>query len=576
VRRCGRLLTVKALLHGAAKGSRMLLSRRSLLVAASATAAARPAWAQNLARGVFTHGVASGDPLPDGVVLWTRFVSAEGNIGWEIAEDETFTTIARRGAARASIVNDYCVKVDARGLTPGRGYYYRFLSGSGPSVTGRTRTAPAQGGESLTIALFSCANFPFGYFHAYAHAAAREDIDLVIHAGDYIYEYARGNYPSDQDSVPGRIIDPLTEIVRLSDYYQRYGIYHEDPDLLELRRLKPMSVVWDDHEIANDTWRDGAQNHQVEFEGAWADRIAAASKAYFDWMPIRRPEPRAARIYRSLDWGGLARIVLLDTRYIGRDRQIDYRNTLTPQLAQAGADAAASAAEFRRTILDDPNRTLLGRTQEQWFAETLAQSKQRGQTWQIVAQQVVMGEQIASHALVNLLPPDMPAGSRAWFESGARVSELGLPWNLDSWNGYPAARTRFLETCAANAANAIVLGGDSHNCWVNNLAAADGGRLAALEFAGGSVTSPGFERPLSNAQPGQREQVMCDANRNLAFCDLTNRGYAALRFTRTACDAEWIAFSNVRTPQMNAPVVTRMNAAASSNVGPGAWSVQNT
>ncbi len=550
----------------------MLLSRRSLLVAASVTAAARPAWAQNLARGVFTHGVASGDPLPDGVILWTRFVGAEGNVGWEISEDESFTNVAQRGTGRASIVNDYCVKVDARGLTPARGYYYRFLSGSGPSVTGRTKTAPAQGGESLTVALFSCANFPFGYFHAYRHAAAREDIDLVIHVGDYIYEYARGNYPSDQDTVPGRIIDPLTEIIRLSDYYQRYGVYHEDLDLQELRRLKPMSVVWDDHEIANDTWREGAQNHQPEFEGTWADRIAAASKAYFDWMPIRRPEQRTARIYRSLDWGDLARVVLLDTRYIGRDRQIDYRNTLLPQLAESRANSAL-AAEFRRTILDDPNRTILGRAQEQWFSETLAQSKQRGQTWQIVAQQVVMGEQVASQALVDLLPAE--STSRAWFESGARVSELGLPWNLDSWNGYPAARTRFLDACAANANNTVVLGGDSHNCWVNNLAAASGNRIAALEFAGGSVTSPGFERSLTNATPGQREQVMRAANGNLAFCDLSKRGYGALRFTRTSCNAEWVAFDNIRTQQMNAPVITRMNAAASSNVGPGAWSVQN-
>jgi len=552
----------------------MLLSRRSLLVAASVTAAARPAWAQNLPRGVFTHGVASGDPLPDAVILWTRFVGAEGNVGWEISEDESFATVARRGTARASIVNDYCVKVDARGLTPARTYYYRFLCGSGPSVTGRTKTAPAQGGESLTIALFSCANFPFGYFHAYQHAAAREDIDLVIHAGDYIYEYARGNYPSDQDTVPGRVIDPLAEIVRLSDYYQRYAVYHEDADLQELRRLKPMSVVWDDHEITNDTWREGAQNHQPEFEGTWPDRIAAASKAYFDWMPIRRPDQRAARIYRSLDWGDLARIVLLDTRYIGRDRQLDYRNTLLPQLAEAGANGTALAAEFRRAVLDDPNRTMLGHAQEQWFADTLAQSKQRGQPWQIVAQQVVMGEQIASPALVGLLPADMPAGSRAWFESGERVSSLGLPWNLDSWNGYPAARARFLEACAANANNAVVLGGDSHNCWVNNLTTANN-RLAALEFAGGSVTSPGFERSLTNAQLGQREQVMRDANRNLAFCDLSNRGYAALRFTRAACDAEWVAFNNIRSPQMNAPVVTRMNAAASINGGPGAWSVQN-
>jgi alkaline phosphatase D len=550
----------------------MLLSRRTMLAAASLTAAARPAWAQNLSRGFFTHGVASGDPLPDGVIIWTRFVGSDGQIGWEVAEDDSFANVVQRGRVRASIVNDYCVKADVRGLAPERRYFYRFVSGGDPSPTGRTRTAPAQGGDALTVAVFSCANMPFGYFHAYGHAAAREDVDLVLHTGDYIYEYARGNYPSDQETAPGRLIEPLTEIVRLSDYYQRYGVYHEDADLQELRRLKPMSAVWDDHEITNDTWRDGAQNHQPEFEGTWPDRVAAASKAYFDWMPIRRPESRGARIYRSLDWGDLARVVLLDTRYIGRDRQLDYRNTLLPQLVD-GADAPALAAEFRRTVLDDPNRTLLGAAQEQWLNETFAASKRRGQTWQVVAQQVVMGEQVATPGLTRLLPGDMSAGSRAWFESGERVSALGLPWNLDSWGGYPAARARFLQAAADHANNVVVLGGDSHNCWVNNLPAAGGARLAAIEFAGGSVTSPGFERSLTNAQPGERESVMRAGNPNLAFTDLTNRGYATLRFTRESCNAEWIAFDSVRSPQPPTPIVTAMTSTPSASAGPGAWSV---
>lgn len=552
----------------------MLIKRRTLLAAASLTAAApRAAWAQSLSSGMFTHGVASGDPLPDGVILWTRFIGGDGRIAWEIAEDEAFSIVAQRGQARASIANDFCVKVDVRGLTPGRAYYYRFLSNAGPSWTGKTRTAPARGGESLTVALFSCANFPFGYFHAYGHAATRDDIDLVLHSGDYIYEIQRGAYPSAAEAVPGRIIDPVNEIVSLSDYYQRYATYHTDVDLLELRRVKPMSVVWDDHEISNDTWREGARDHQPQFEGAFVDRVAAASKAYFDWMPIRRPEQRGVRIYRSLDWGDLARIVLLDTRLIGRDQQIDYRNTLAPQLAQGGADATALAAEFRRTILDNPNRTMMGSTQEQWFASTLAESKQRGQVWQIITQQVVMADQIAPSGMTRLLPPDISPGSRAWFASGEQMSALGLPWNLDSWNGYPAARARFLEACTRNANNAVVLGGDSHNCWVNNLASAEGNRLAAIELAGGSVTSPGFERSLSNAAAGERESMMRSSNPHLAFCDLTNRGYATLKFTRTACEAEWIAFRDIRSPEAGTPTVTRMTSTASSAAGPGAWAL---
>lgn len=551
----------------------MLTTRRALLAATATLAAApRTAWAQNLSRGVFTHGVASGDPLPDGVIIWTRFIGAGGRIGWEVSEDEAFAQVTQRGDASASPVNDFCVKIDVRGLSPGRRYFYRFLSASDPSPTGRTRTAPAQGGDSLSIALFSCSNYGFGYFHAYGHAAMRDDIDLAVHTGDYIYEYGRTTYPNEAETVAGRIIDPATEIVRLNDYYQRYAIYHGDPDLQALRQAKPMAVVWDDHEITNDTWRDGAQNHQVEFEGTWLDRVAAASKAYFDWMPIRRPAERGARIYRTLDWGDLARIVLLDTRHIGRDEQINYRSALMPRLAEAGADAAAIVEEFRRTMLDNPNRTLLGADQERWFAEALAQSKSRGQTWQIIAQQVIMGEQMYAPGATRLLPESASSGTRQWIASGEQLTANGLPWNMDSWGGYPAARARLLEACVANANNTVVLAGDSHNCWFNNIAAPAGGRNAAIEFAGGSVTSPGFERSLSNAQPGEREALMRNANPNLAWCDLTKRGYGALRFTRTACESEWVAFENVRAPAAGAPTITRLTAEAGT-AGPGSWSL---
>lgn len=561
----------------------MLIARRSLLSAAALSAsalavAAPPAYARGLSQGQFTHGVASGDPLAESVVLWTRFVGAgEGRVGWEVAEDEAFTRIAARGQGVARFSNDFCVKVEAGGLEPGRAYFYRFLSASGPSLTGRTRTAPRGSAESLTLALFSCSNYGFGYFHAYGHAARREDIDLALHVGDYIYEVQRGAYPSDEQLVPGRLIEPVNETVSLADYYQRYAIYHTDPDLLELRRLKPISVVWDDHELANDAWREGAQAHSEQYEGRYLDRIAAASKAYFDWMPIRRPDPRRPQIYRSLDWGDLARIVLLDTRFIGRDEQLNYRTQLLPRLAEGGADARALAAEFKTSVLDNPNRTLLGGAQERWLAETLAQSKTRGQTWQVIAQQVVVGAQAAPADFPRLLPADMHPNSRDYFTAGAQMSALGLPWNLDSWSGYPAARSRLLEACAAQANNTLILGGDSHNCWVNNLAAPSGdagaNRLAAIEIAGGSVSSPGFEASLSNAQPGEREAMMRGMNPGLAFTDITHRGYAAMRLTRGACEAEWLAFADVRSPQAQAPSITRLTSEASQSAGPGRWSV---
>lgn len=546
----------------------MRLNRRSLLAAIPLTCAPRAAWAQNLSTGMFTHGVASGDPLMDGVIIWTRFVSAEGRVAWEIAEDDSFARVVQRGATTASPVNDYCVKVDVRGLAPGRQYFYRFLSTSGPSLTGHTRTA---GGDALRVAVFSCANYAFGYFHAYGHAALRDDIDLVLHTGDYIYEYGRGTYPAERDAVPERrLIDPAGETITLNDYYQRYALYHTDADLLLLRQMKPISAVWDDHEITNNTWRDGAQNHQAN-EGSWADRIAAASKAYFDWMPIRRPEARGARIYRALDWGDLARIVLLDTRYIGRDQELSFGN-LASRLAQGGADAEAALTEARQ-MFDAPSRTLLGEAQERWLTQTLAESKQRGQTWQILTQQVIVANQVFPVGTTRFLPTDANNGTRAWVSGSEHLGAAGFGWNLDAWSGYRAARTRLLNDCVTHANNAVILGGDSHNTWINSLAAPGGGRLAALEFAGGSVTSPGFERSMAAAAAGEREQHMRSGNPELAFCDLTSRGYGALHFTRARLDAEWVAFDNVRGATANAPHTTRLQAEPSTTAGPSAWTL---
>jgi alkaline phosphatase D len=367
------------------------------------------------------------------------------------------------------------------------------------------------------------------------------------------------------------VFDPAREIVTLDDYYTRYRQYHTDPDLLELRRLKPIAAVWDDHEIANDAAADGAQNHQ-QSEGAYADRVAAATKAYFDWMPIRRPETFRARVYRSLDWGGLARVLLIDTRLIGRARQLDYRSSLGLRFLLGGVGVEQAAAEFRGT-LNDPARTLLGAEQEAWLAQTLAQSKQQGHAWQIVAQQIAMGEQLVGAGASAMVAPETHGNTRRFVAAGERLGALGMPWNLDAWDGYPAARARFLEACAAHGSNVAVLGGDSHNTWVNNLAAPNASRLAAIEFAGASVTSPGLERPLSAAAPGAREAMMRSANPHLAYCDVTHRGYGALKFTRDACEAEWVAFDDVRTREVAAPAVTRMTAATSASSGPGAWTL---
>lgn len=522
------------------------INRRAILgaTALAGFAPAGGAWAETrgLSPGVFTHSVASGDPLRDRVMLWTRFATPDGSVGrlaWEVAEDEAFTKVAARGAASASPLDDYCAKVDAKGLKPDGRYFYRFLSASGPSPVGRTRTAPAAGKAPFTLALFSCSNLPFGYFNAYAHAAAREDIDLCVHVGDYIYEYGRGTYPAAAEVVRGPALEPATEIVRLADYYQRYATYRADPDLQELHRLKPFATVWDDHELANDAWWTGAQNHQPDSEGAWVDRRAAAFKAYADWMPIRTSRAEPFRIYRSLDWGETASLLLLDTRLIGREQPLNWQAAIAPVLAEGEAAVARAVGALAQGPLADPKRTLLGAKQEAWLTAELARAKARGAAWAVLAQQVIFGRLLGSGGAGALLPDDASEGTRRFVGLSGQLGQAGLEFNLDAWGGYPAARARLIGAAQGFGPNVSILAGDSHNCWLNDIPGQGG--VAAVEFAGGSVASPGLERTLSKAAEGAREALVQGANAGLRFADLTHRGYGVLRYTPARLEAEWIA-----------------------------------
>jgi len=379
---------------------------------------------------------------------------------------------------------------------------------------------------------------------------------------------ALGRYPSEAETVPGRLIEPVRETTTLNEYYQRYAVYHTDASLLELRRRKPLIAIWDDHEIADNAWADGALGHQSN-EGNYAERVASARKAYYDWMPIRGGPNTAA--YRSFDWGDLARIIVLDTRLAGRSQPYRYSAAQVRALTQGGDAAAAALAEIR-AALSNPARSMLGAVQEDWLSRTLARSKARAQPWQILLQQVVMGAQTAAPDLLALAPEGASAGARRYFAMGVALGAAGVAWNPDSWSGYEAARGRLLGACVTHANNAVVLSGDSHNCWLNNLRTAPG-QFAAIEFAGGSVTSPGFERPLPLGAPGAREAMMRAANPDLVWCDVTHRGYGALTFTRTHCSGEWRAFNSVSTPQAPPPITTVFHSEASAGGGPGGWSV---
>jgi alkaline phosphatase D len=449
-------------------------------------------------RRVFQHAVASGDPLPDAVILWTRvspewadvIVSDAGangvDVKWQIARDIAFADIVQRGEFRTDQDRNYTVKIDVAGLAPATTYYYRFIALDGSSPVGRTRTAPNGSVDRLRFAVVSCSSYAHGYFHAYRSIAQRLDLDAVLHLGDYIYEYASGAYGT------ARSYDPPHEIVSLDDYRRRYAHYRKDPDLQAVHRQHPFITVWDDHESANNAWVNGAENHTPVAEGTWEERRAAAEQAYAEWMPIRELEgPR--KIYRSLRYGNLAEIIMLDTRTWGRDEQVPQNDPRT----QDGA------------------RQLLGQDQEAWLMERLTKSSAQ---WKLIGQQVMMGQ-------------------------------LPIFFNNDAWDGYPAARRRFLDVIKTNQTkDVVVLTGDIHSSWAINLPMDPndtttydrntGVGSLAVEFVAPAVTSPGFPDALA---PVAEQQAL--ATPHIKFADVSKRGYILLDVTPERTQAAWFLYT---------------------------------
>ena len=306
------------------------LNRRELIAALGAIGLAPAAFASADEPALtFAHGIASGDPTRDSVILWTRVNTADARdtvrAKWTVASDPGMKDIRRFGRVETNHRRDFTVKIDARGLRPAATYYYQFEAGGVKSPVGRTRTLPDKSVDRLRLAFASCANYPHGYFNAYARIAARDDLDFVLHLGDYIYEYKLGDY-ADAALEGQRDVVPTQEIVTLADYRLRYALYRTDPDLQEVHRQHPFITVWDDHETANNSWRDGAENHNPdEGEGKWRVRRRGAVQAYNEYMPIRSDSPSDDRIYRTFRFGDLADILMLDTRLHGRDQQIDIK-----------------------------------------------------------------------------------------------------------------------------------------------------------------------------------------------------------------------------------------------------------
>jgi alkaline phosphatase D len=505
---------------------------------------------------VFRHGVASGDPLKDRVILWTR-ITPKHNVSvpveCAVATDPNMRRVVARYRGTTGSERDFTVKFDAYGLKPDQTYYYQFIAMREASPIGRTRTLP-QRTDRVRFALASCSNWPAGFFAAYGHLAKKHDIDAVLHVGDYIYEYANEQYGN--GTPLGRVPAPNKEIVSLNDYRTRYAQYRTDVHLQAAHRQHPWIVVWDDHEIANDAWSGGAENHNPG-EGDWQARKRSATRAWYEWLPVRDPQrfwDAPGRIYRSFQFGDLVTLDMLDTRNAGREQQIPGLIDLnTLNLVPLEGTPEQVFAEISRRVAgyNNPERQLLGKEQEKWLAQQLLEPSSRRTKWHVLGQQVMMGQLSVSNAA---------------------LPGIRLPLNTDQWDGYAGARERLLQFIQANGIkNVIVLTGDIHSSWANDIARnpyAAGYNPSkdslAVEFVCPGISSPFFTDPNPQIVKGF-ECVARATNPHTRFVDLEKNGYVVIDIDRTRARSEWYHLDNVLNPDSTEMMTAAVQVDAGRN-----------
>lgn len=508
----------------------------------------------------FLHGVASGDPLDNALIIWTRVQTKEprARVGWEIASDAAFRNVIRRGTETTDKSRDFTLKIDVQELQPNTEYFYRFIGLDLFSPIGRAKTLPVGNIDQIKMVVVSCSNYPAGYFNAYSDAAKQDNLDVVLHLGDYIYEYPMGGYATKNAEKIGRQLAPDNsgEIITLSDYRKRYAIYKTDKGLQALHAAAPFIAVWDDHEVTNDTYKDGAENHN-EGEGDFFKRRAAAIQAYYEWLPIRPPMgEQNPQIYRSFDFGDLLSLHMLDTRVIARDKQLaysDYRDKTTKKM---------DVARFSQD-LNDPKRQLLGNTQLNWLTAAIGKSNAK---WQVLGQQVLMTKMLmptemfsqpdsagvlAVLAELAEIKRDVLAQKTVTAEQLARVNSL-MPYNLDAWDGYPAEREALYNSVSGLKKELVVVAGDTHNAWSGTLKDAKGNTVG-VEFATPGVTSPGMEAyfSLNTEQAQKMASALSVLINDLEYCDLSHRGYMLLTLTNDKVTADWRYVDNIESTSYN-------------------------
>ncbi|HCE4788375.1 TPA: alkaline phosphatase D family protein [Vibrio parahaemolyticus] len=535
----------------------MSLSRRDFMKVVSSTAVATGLIGcgsdDNESVAVsFEHGVASGDPTQTQVIIWTRVTTAASyvDVSWQVASDMEFSNVVQSGVFTTDTGRDFTVKVDVQNLNANSQYYYRFMVGEMMSEVGQTQTLPEDGVEKASMAVVSCANYPAGYFHVYREILnqhKQSPFDVVLHLGDYIYEYGAGGYASEDAAALGREPSKGTECITLDDYRKRYAQYRQDADLQALHAKLPMIAVWDDHELANDTWKNGAENHQDD-EGRFIDRRAAAAAAWTEWLPVRENTFSNMLIYRQFSFGNLVNLMMLDTRLVGRDKPLDYFSLSAPTMEAIGGLVAQSRSA---------DRELLGTEQLAWL---MNEFNTHDAKWNVLGQQVLMSRmELPSSvmtAMFQLFTSTEEKKTEALLAVNTAITgyladpsadPISLPYNLDAWDGYYVEREKVYQLAKASSGNFVCLAGDTHNAWASELKDVSNNPIG-VEFATSSVSSPGLEEylALDPVAIAQMEYTLPHLVSELQWADIKQRGFMRVTFTADAAQSTWYLVSTIK------------------------------
>ncbi|MCF9121888.1 alkaline phosphatase D family protein [Vibrio parahaemolyticus] len=535
----------------------MSLSRRDFMKVVSSTAVATGLIGcgsdDNESVAVsFEHGVASGDPTQTQVIIWTRVTTTASyvDVSWQVASDMEFSNVVQSGVFTTDTGRDFTVKVDVQNLNANSQYYYRFIVGEMMSEVGQTQTLPEDGVEKASMAVVSCANYPAGYFHVYREILNQHEqspFDVVLHLGDYIYEYGTGGYASEDAAALGREPSKGIECITLDDYRKRYAQYRQDADLQALHAKLPMIAVWDDHELANDTWKNGAENHQDD-EGRFIDRRAAAAAAWTEWLPVRENTFSNMLIYRQFSFGNLVNLMMLDTRLVGRDKPLDYFSLSAPTMEAIGGLVAQSRSA---------DRELLGTEQLAWL---MNEFNTHDAKWNVLGQQVLMSRmELPSSvmtAMFQLFTSTEEKKTEALLAVNTAITgyladpsadPISLPYNLDAWDGYYVEREKVYQLAKASSGNFVCLAGDTHNAWASELKDVSNNPIG-VEFATSSVSSPGLEEylALDPVAIAQMEYTLPHLVSELQWADIKQRGFMRVTFTADAAQSTWYLVSTIK------------------------------